>query len=150
MILKKENGIVTEITKKELPKRKEVVHLCQNCQNASPNLCEKFADIFVDDQTTESDLINYRPKQPIGEYSYIKSGYQVINEKGQVTQFFVNECDNYQKITEKKLTPEEKEKIKKAKEFLMLYFADASTLEEASEVIADQFQRGTLVHKKRK
>ena len=151
MILKKENGVVTEITKKELPKGKEIVHLCKDCQNACPSLCEKVADIFVSSQTTEDDLNNYKTKQPIGNYSYIDGGYQVLDNDGNVTKLIVNECRKYIKnIESRKLTRKEIEAKNKALEFLLLYYTNTGTIEDAEKVLEYQHSQGILVHKKRK
>ena len=151
MILKKENGIVTEITEKELPTGKDVVHLCGNCQNACPTLCEKVAQRFVNSTTTEKELNIYRFKQPIGEYPYINGGYQEINEKGHVTKFIVNDCDNHKKIEDsRRLTRKEIEERNKSLEYLLLYYTDTGSVEEANERLEEQFAKGLLIHKRRK
>lgn len=54
-------------------------HLCFNCDNGYPSLCEKM------------ELQKYY----LAHYDFIKEGYQVIGDKGEITRFVITECDNY-------------------------------------------------------
>ena len=90
-VLEKDNGKVID-----LPKTKEVIyelhngsrikHLCFDCVRGCASKCAKIAD--------------YR-KKPITAYDFIISGYQIYDNRGDVEEFTVTECQNYIKVIKK-------------------------------------------------
>lgn len=57
-------------------------HLCwENCKNASPKLCPKIKDVN---------------KKTIDAYPFIQDGYQKYNYRGELIDFCVSNCENYE------------------------------------------------------
>ena len=146
MIYVKEDGIVREVQKKDINGK----HLCGNCKNACASRCGKVADIFVTSQTEGNDLNNFCAKQPLQNYPFITKGYQKTNKQGNVIEFGVYECKNYELIEDKPLSIEERKAIRKAKEYLILSYAKADTLEDAEKIIASDYERGHNILRRRK
>ena len=135
IILIKESGeLKIENTTPELIEQldKENGHLCwENCENACADKCRKVEDL---------------PKKYINEYDFIKAGFQIIDDKGRIDRFIVNECDNYKKVQPKRLTTEEKARIRRAREELRKAYFDATTLEEAYITQHELLERGDIAN----
>lgn len=124
IILEKENGRVID-----LPKTEEVIyelhngsklrHLCFDCVSGCASKCQKVAD--------------YR-KKPITAYDFIINGYQVFDNRGNIQEFTVTKCKNYEYDAPKHLTPKGRVEAKKVKDaFHMAYFG-ANDLQELKEI----------------
>ncbi len=132
-------------------------HACrENCNNCYTSKCLKVAD---------------RLKRTIDEYSFIEEGKQIfmpikgykVNpkitleeikediKKGKIEliSFVVNKCNSYEQIKEKpkKTTEDSKitaQKVRNAKEYLLLYFTGASTREEAEDTLVNLINSGAI------
>ncbi len=94
VIFKKENGVVTKMQnnrsnrKQLIEERGNKEHICWHyCANSTPKKCEKVFDI---------------KKKAIAYYKFIRDGYQIIDEKGQLESFVVTNCDNYKEVVKRK------------------------------------------------
>ena len=138
IILIKENGKLRiepktpELTKEITKSIKDDEHLCwENCTNACAKKCSKIADM---------------PKKDLNSYSFINSGIQIIDEKGEIENFIVSDCKKYQKATPKEYTPEEKARIRQASRELRKAYFDTITLEEAYIKQYELLERGDLIN----
>lgn len=114
----KENGIIRE--RKKLPKEAHGVHLCWSCQNGCPNNCSKVRDIR---------------KKSLEKYSFITSGYQIIEDDGKLRKMYVTACDNY--VFQENREPDTREeirRIKEAREKLHLLYYGVDTMEEVYRI----------------
>ena len=126
IVLKKKEGKVetmnlTKSITKEL-NNSDTIHLCWGtcretfCKHASTSECIKIAD---------------RCKKTIDQYEDITDGFQVLDGNSNVLQFVVTGCRKYEPSGEKKLTFEEKEKIRSAKRSLRTLYFEATDVDEA-------------------
>ena len=92
----------------------EVPHLCFDCQNATALKCTKFGDAKL---------------RNISQYSYIKKGY-VIEKKGIIKKFVVQQCDNFKYVEPRRKTTNVLE-LRKAIDAIYEVYFDAETREEA-------------------
>ena len=126
VILKKENGIVSQV--EERPKFVDeegalLPHLCgEDCKNASPLTCSKFA---------------HRVMREIGEYDQVVDGYQII-KNGEVVKFRVTSCKDY---VEAVPTDHSYSKRRELMNSIYTNYYDAETVEEALEIQADILRR---------
>ncbi len=122
LVLKKENGVVTEFSSLNDAQIKTKCHLCGNCKNLNPSICSK---VEIE-------------KRRIGEYDYITDGYQVYKNSDETFPIFiVSGCKNY-------VSEEYKEKDPKAMEkrrALMNMYYDAEDFEEACSIRKDRIAR---------
>ena len=127
IILEKDNGKVID-----LPKTKEVIyelhngsrikHLCFDCVRGCVNKCTKIAD--------------YR-KKPITAYDFIISGYQIYDNRGDVEEFTVTECQNYKYDDPKYVSEKEKMAARKTIGLFHMAYFGANDLDELEEIKAD-------------
>lgn len=127
IILEKENGNVID-----LPKTKEVIyelhngsrikHLCFDCVRGCASKCTKIAD--------------YR-KKPITAYDFIISGYQIYDNRGNVQEFAVTECQNYKHDKPKYVSKKELLAAKKTISLFHMAYFGANNLDELSEIKND-------------
>ena len=104
-----------------------VQHICANCDNCYADCCLKVFD---------------EEKKPINEYSFIKKGIQIYDENGEIRFFYVTNCDNYVKDTErKKLSAED---LKRLKESIKINYFDAENIDEADQTQFDLLKRKQL------
>ena len=127
IILEKDNGKVID-----LPKTKEVIyelhngsrikHLCFDCVRGCASKCAKIAD--------------YR-KKPITAYDFIISGYQIYDNRGDVEEFTVTECQNYKYDDPKYVSEKEKMAARKTIGLFHMAYFGANDLDELEEIKAD-------------
>lgn len=144
VILTKVDGVVSELevtpemAKDILDRRaacekkfaKDSMHLCwNNCANADACNCKKVRDIV---------------KKEIGEYDFVKDGYQYIDENGKVDTFVITSCDNYVEAKPKYSTQLEKARVKELKDALMMAYFGTETIDEAYVLQHDLESRGQL------
>lgn len=127
IVLEKDNGKVID-----LPKTKEVIyelhngsrikHLCFDCVRGCASKCQKIAD--------------YR-KKPITAYDFIISGYQIYDNRGDVEEFTVTECQNYKYDDPKYVSEKEKMAARKTIGLFHMAYFGANDLDELEEIKAD-------------
>lgn len=117
------------ISRLDIPKSRS--HMCSNCDNCYANKCEKVFD---------------EVKKPIAKYDFITDGVQVYDEKGEMVQFNVFNCNEYKQDRERKnpSTKEEILRLNRIKESIKIAYFDAETIEEANETQEDLFRRKQL------
>ena len=135
IVLKKKDGKISVMNYTPSVENKledgSLIHICwgncgaEFCKNASPNGCQKVSD---------------RYKKAIDQYDFITDGIQVISKRydkakekdvAKVEDFIVTGCRNYEPIGEKKLTSEDKRRIRSAKESLRTLYFGAGSVDEA-------------------
>lgn len=105
-------------------------HLCsEDCANAYTNKCPKIADLV---------------KKDIGEYDFIKHGYQVFQPNGELDCFVVQNCMKYEQQEQKENTKVRKERAKELKKSLITNYFEAETFEEAEIIQYELAQRGYI------
>ena len=127
IVLEKDNGKVID-----LPKTKEVIyelhegsrikHLCFDCVRGCVSKCAKVAD--------------YR-KKPITAYDFIIGGYQIYDNKGDVQEFTVTECQNYKYDEPKYVSKKEKMAARKVIGLFHMAYFGANDLDELEEIKDD-------------
>ena len=103
----------------------EVRHLCNSCNNACPNNCDKVLDL---------------PKQTIDNYSFISEGYQILNDDGSVDRFIVIGCKNYELNPVREINDSQRKARNNVK---MIYFG-ANSIEEANLIQRELFDLGLI------
>ncbi len=136
LIVKDETGIKeSEISYQDVRKFRsaEDEHMCwRDCECAYANKCPKVAD---------------HQKKSIADYDFIKKGYQIYQENGELDTFSVAKCDNY-----KYKNPFEVKKLsysytKWLKEALFTYYFGGENVEEAEMIRYELAERGEIIPK---
>ena len=138
LIVKDENGIKeSEIGYQDVSKLRsdKEEHMCwKDCEYAYANKCPKVAD---------------HQKKNIADYDFIKQGYQIYQEDGELDTFSVTKCDNYKyknPFDVKKLSYTYASWLKAA---LLTYYFGGENVEEAEMIRYELAQRGEIVPKGR-
>lgn len=104
-------------------------HLCWNCKNGCPSKCIKVAN---------------RRKKEIGKYNFINSGYQTVNKNGEVVNFIVTKCENFEKDDCEPKSAAEVARLKRVKEGMKALYFGAESYEEAHVIQHELERRGAL------
>ena len=122
-----ENGTVDS---KEFGKllRDGIKHLCSDCANCNPALCQKVEDI---------------EKNTIDKYDFISDGIQAYDGEGIMQYFFVSKCQNFEKDKERvrPKTKEELQRLRMLKESIKINYFGAENIEEADRIQSDLVKR---------
>ena len=105
-------------------------HLCWNCKNGCPSKCRKVAN---------------RIKKNIEDYPFINSGYQIVDNHGEVMRFIVTKCENFDKDENTPKQASEIARLKLAKEKMKALYFGAESKDEA-DVIQHELARRNLIY----
>ncbi len=142
LIIKDLNGIKeklidfkkTKIGPNASKKIKETIgdHLCwKDCECAYVSKCPKIADA---------------KKKNISEYDFIKRGYQIYNENGELDDFGVFECDNYKYKDPYNKSNLNLKEINYLKASIFTNYFGVETVDEANMIQYELAERGQLLN----
>ena len=108
--------------------RTSVKHLCGDCANCNPALCQKVEDI---------------EKDSIDKYDFISEGIQAYDNDGVMQHFFVSKCKKKKKDKERvrPKTKEELQRLRMLKESIKINYFGAENIEEADRIQSDLVKR---------
>lgn len=141
--LKEEPAVSMKVTQFPKSEKKGVTHMCWGnrdglgvCKHACALECQKVHD---------------ERKKSIDQYGFITDGYQTIKSNKKLDKFVVTGCKNYESSPNKKLTAEDKARIKVAKRAIRTLYFGTETSEDADIEQYMQEARGKIhrVGKKR-
>lgn len=123
----KSDGIVQESTDTELIR--EVISnsegtKCWDCSNGFPSKCSKIAALR---------------KESIESYDFIKKGFQVVRENGDIPVFAVLDCANYHMVKPKPLMSSTERR--KLMDGILLEFYGTNDLDAAKRTVNKNFKR---------
>ena len=132
IIIKKENGEVSIVDKNDVKKVNEIIknstNPCSECIYGYASKCPKICD---------------NVKKNIGEYDYITDGYQKYDKNGELKNFLIQKCNNFEKqtINRKNKTKEELMELKRLKESIKILYFDGIDIREADRIQYDTQKR---------
>ena len=133
IIFKKENGEVRIINANEELLhfiKSEATNPCINCEKGYVTKCQKMAD----------------EHKNISKYDFITDGYQINREDGELENFVVCNCTNFENDHER-VKPKTKEQLidlNRLKESIKILYFGGVDIDEANQIQRDLVNRGFL------